>query len=61
MAEEEATTLRFYVDQPAFTDLHWVSSIFLFPFLSFRSTVYATCMLSNIFGKRKIPWLTSSF
>lgn len=22
--EEEASKLRFYVDEPAFTDLHWV-------------------------------------
>lgn len=31
-AEEEASKLRFYVDEPAFTDLHWVgfdSSFFL--------------------------------
>jgi hypothetical protein len=24
IAEEEASRLRFYVDEPAFTDLHWV-------------------------------------
>lgn len=24
VAEEEASRLRFYVDEPAFTDLHWV-------------------------------------
>jgi hypothetical protein len=24
IAEEESSRLRFYVDEPAFTDLHWV-------------------------------------
>lgn len=27
IADEEATELRFYIDEPTFTDLHWVTSI----------------------------------
>lgn len=27
IAEQEASWLRFYIDEPAFTDLHWVTSI----------------------------------
>ena len=27
ITDEEASRLRFYVDEPAFTDLHWVCSI----------------------------------
>ena len=26
IAEEEASRLRFYIDEPAYTDLHWVHS-----------------------------------
>lgn len=27
VAEEEARRFRFYMDEPAYTDLHWVASI----------------------------------
>lgn len=27
ISEEEASKLRFYVDEPAYTDLHWVCLI----------------------------------
>lgn len=53
-AEEEASKLRFYVDEPAFTDLHWVIHLlqlhlsFLFHLVTsdeFEVHHHATCLI----------------
>lgn len=43
IAEEEASKLRFYVDQPAYMDLHWVSSVL------YLAVVYSSLLHFHVF------------
>lgn len=49
IAEEEARWLRFYMDEPCFTDLHWVTSISV---LNGMFSNFIICI---------VPWISFTF